>query len=147
MLVEAFSTKDGYVVFTLTKYKNDSSHSPKKVKYRRKTLSNTYKNAIYKFNNFDEFCNFCTYCSTTKLADLNGFAKNIALYKYNEFYYLVITNININFKNVFLFHSSISEFSCHVSNSLTLRSKLTEHGKVIFKNNAIKNGIKYFVQV
>lgn len=149
LLVEAFATGDGIIVFTLTKYKNElnTKSSSKKLKYRRKDPCTLAKNAIYKFNNFDEFCNFCTYCSTTKLADLNGFAKSIALYKYNESYYLVITNININFKNVFLFHSSISEFSYHVSNSLTLRSKLTEHGKVIFKNNAIKNGIKYFVQV
>ena len=149
LLVEAFATGDGIIVFTLTKYKNElnTKSSSKKLKYRRKDLCTLAKNAIYKFNNFDEFCNFCTYCSTTKLANLNGFAKSIALYKYNESYYLVITNININFKNVFLFHSSISEFSYHVSNSLTLRSKLTEHGKVIFKNNAIKNGIKYFVQV
>ena len=56
LLVEAFSTTDGYVVFTLTKYKNEaiSGNSSKKVRYRRKTLSTSYKNAIYKFNNFDE---------------------------------------------------------------------------------------------
>ena len=147
MLVEAFSTKDGYVVFTLTKYKNDSSHSPKKVKYRRKTLSNTYKNAIYKFNNFDEFCNFCTYCNSSKLSDLTGFAKNISLYEYNNFYYLIFTNINISFNYNNLFYTSISEFSNLISNSLIFKSKLMEHGRVIFKANAIKNGIKYFVNI
>lgn len=147
LLVEAFSTKDGYVVFTLTKYKNDSSHSPKKVKYRRKTLSNTYKNAIYKFNNFDEFCNFCTYCNSSKLSDLTGFAKNISLYEYNNFYYLIFTNINISFNYNNLFYTSISEFSNLISNSLIFKSKLMEHGRVIFKANAIKNGIKYFVNI
>ena len=147
LLVEAFSTKDGYVVFTLTKYKNDSSHSPKKVKYRRKTLSNTYKNAIYKFNNFDEFCNFCTYCSTCKLSNLKGFAKNISLYEYKDFYYLIFTNINIEYKDTSFFYTSISEFSNLISNSIILKSKLVEHGKVIFKANAVANGIKYFVNI
>ena len=69
LLIEAFSTSDGYVIFTLTKYKNDvSTNTPtKKVKYKRKSFNTSYKNAIYKFNNFDEFCNFCTYCNFSKL--------------------------------------------------------------------------------
>ena len=149
LLVEAFSTKDGYVVFTLTKYKNESSdfNSSKKVKYKRKTLSNSYKNAIYKFNNFEEFCNFCTYCNSSNLSDLKGFAKNISLYEYKNFYYLIFTNINIDYKYTNLFYTSISEFSNLISNSVILKSKLIEHGKAIFKSKAISNGIKYFVNV
>lgn len=149
LLVEAFSTSDGYVVFTLTKYKNDTSNgnSLKRVKYKRKSLSTSYKNAIYKFNNFDEFCNFCTYCYKTNLSTLKGFAKNISLYEYKNFYYLVFTNINIDYKNTNLFYTSISEFSNLVSNSLVLKSKLVEHGKSIFRANAIENGIKYFVKI
>ena len=135
LLVEAFSTTDGYVVFTLTKYKNEaiSGNSSKKVRYRRKTLSTSYKNAIYKFNNFDEFCNFCTYCNSSKLGDLKSFAKNISLYEYRNFYYLVFTNINIDYKYTNLFYTSISEFSNLISNSIILKSKLVAHGKVIFK--------------
>lgn len=149
LLVEAFSTADGYIVFTLTKYKNDSlsNSTTKKVKYKRKTLSASYKNAIYKFNNFDEFCNFCTYCNSSKLSDLKGFAKNISLYEYKNFYYLVFTNINIEYKYTNLFYTSISEFSNLISNSIVLKSKLMEHGKIIFKSNAIGNGIKYFVNI
>ncbi len=149
LLVEAFSTSDGYVVFTLTKYKNDltSINTSKKVKYKRKTFSTSYKNAIYKFNNFDEFCNFCTYCSSSKLSDLKGFAKNISLYEYKNFYYLVFTNINIDYKYTNLFYTSISEFSNLISNSIILKSKLIEHGNAIFKTNAIANGIKYFVNI
>lgn len=149
LLVEAFSTTDGYVVFTLTKYKNEaiSGNSSKKVRYRRKTLSTSYKNAIYKFNNFDEFCNFCTYCNSSKLGNLKSFAKNISLYEYRNFYYLVFTNINIDYKYTNLFYTSISEFSNLISNSIILKSKLVEHGKVIFKANAVVNGIKYFVNI
>ena len=148
LLVEAFSTTDGYVIFTLTKYKNDSSsNSSKKVRYKRKSLSTSYKNAIYKFSNFDEFCNFCTYCNSCKLSDLKGFAKNISLYEYKDFYYLIFTNINIEYKYTNFFYTSISEFSNLISNSMILKSKLIEHGNVIFKTNAIGNGIKYFVNI
>lgn len=148
LLVEAFSTTDGYVIFTLTKYKNDSSsNSSKKVRYKRKSLSTSYKNAIYKFSNFDEFCNFCTYCNSSNLSDLKGFAKSISLYEYKNFYYLIFTNINIDYKYTNLFYTSISEFSNLISNSTILKSKLIEHGKSIFKSKAISNGIKYFVNV
>ncbi len=149
LLIEAFSTSDGYVIFTLTKYKNDvSTNTPtKKVKYKRKSFNTSYKNAIYKFNNFDEFCNFCTYCNSSKLEDLRGFAKNISLYEYKNIYYLIFTNINIEFTYTNLFYTSISEFSNLISNSLALKSKLIEHGNPIFKTNAIKYGIKYFVNI
>lgn len=147
LLIEAFSTADGYVVFTLTKYKSESTNSPKKLKYRRKVLSNSYKNAIYKFSAFDEFCNFCTYCSSSNLSDLKDFAKNISLYEYKGFYYLVFTGINDKFTYTNLFYTSISEFSNLISSSLIFKSTLIEHGKVIFKTNAIKNGIKYFVNI
>lgn len=147
LLVEAFSTTDGYIVFTLTKYKNDisSNNSSKKVNFKRKNINNTYKNAIYKFNNFEEFCNFCSYCYNSKLNTLQGFAKNIALYEYKSFYYLIFTNINIGYEFTNLFYTSISEFSNMISNSILLKSKLSEHGNMIFKANAVKNGIKYFV--
>ena len=149
LLVEAFSTSEGYVVFTLTKYKNEitAENSSKKLKFKRKTLCNSYKNAIYKFNSFEEFCNFCTYCNTSKLSDLKDFAKNISLYEYKSLYYLIFSNINADFKYTNLFYTSISEFSNLVSNSFVLKSKLDEHGKIIFKCNAIKNGIKYFVNI
>ena len=149
LLVEAFSTSDDYIVFTLTKYKNELNpeNSPKKLKFKRKALTNSYKNAIYRFNNFEEFCNFCTYCHGSKLGTLTGLAKTVSLYEYNSLYYLVLSNINITFKNINLFYTSISEFSNLVSSSGIMKSKLDEYGKIVFKNNAIKNGIKYFVNI
>ena len=87
LLVEAFSTSEGFIIFTLTKYQTESNSSNKKVKYRRKSLINTYKHAIYKFNNFEEYCSFCTYSKTTPLSNLKNFAKNISLYEYNNSYY------------------------------------------------------------
>ena len=149
LLVEVFFTSEGYVIFTLTKYKNEPNldNSPKKLKFKRKSIVNSYKNAVYKFNNFEEFCNFCTYCNSSKLSDLKDLAKNISLYEYKNIYYLIISHINIDFQYSDLFYTSISEFSNFVSNSLVFKSKLTECGKVIFKTNAIKNGIKYFSRI
>ena len=146
LLIEAFSTSEGYIVFTFTKYKNEINFekSTKKPKYKRKTYTNNYNNAIYQFNNFEEFCNFCTYCNSTKLADLKQLAKNISLYEYNNFYYLILSNINKDFAYINLFYASISEFSNLASTSIIYKSKIQEYGKVIFKANAVKNILKYF---
>lgn len=146
LLIEAFSASEDYIVFTLTKYKNEITHSvsSKRLKYKRKAYNNNYKNAIYKFQNFDEFYSFCTYCNESKLGTLKQFAKNISLYEYNNIYYLIFTNINQNYENLNLFYTSISEFSNLASTSLIFKSKLQEYGKVIFKANALQNAIKYF---
>ena len=146
LLIEAFSSSEGYIIFTFTKYKNDitSTKSPKRYRLKRKTYNTNYTNAIYKFDNFEEFCNFCTYCTKTKLSDLKQLAKNISLFEYNDFYYLIVSNINKNYINIQLFYTVISEFSCLESTSIIFRSKIQEYGKVIFKANAVKNTIKYF---
>ncbi len=146
LLIEAFSASEGYIVFTFTKYKNNlNPEKPaRKLKYKRKTFSNNYKNAIYKFNNFEEFCNFCTYCNSTKLCDLKQLAKNISLYEYNNQYYLILSAINKDYTNINLFYTAISEFSNLTSTSILFKSKIQECGKVIFKANAVKNAIKYF---
>ena len=146
LLIEAFSTSEGYIVFTLTKYKNEiDTSNGKRLKFKRKKLDNNYKNTIYIFNSFEEFCNFCLYCSKSNLQDLKGFAKNISLYEYKNSYYLVFSSIDTNYLYINLFYSSISEFANLSSTSLVFRSKLIEHGKPIFKSNAIKKGIQYFV--
>lgn len=147
VFVEIFSTSEGFIIFTLTRYKNSipTENSSKKVSFKRKNTCISAKNAIYKFNNFEEFCNFCTYCNNTELSNLKGLCKNISLYIYNNLYYLVFSNINVDYKNINLFYTSISEFSNLVSNSAVFKGKLSEHGKMIFRSNAISNGIKYFV--
>ena len=148
LLVEAFATQDGFFIITFTKFNNADNTAKNKssriVSFKRKIPNTSQKNAIYEFKNFDEFCNFCTYSSCSKLSELKGFAKNISLYEYNSLYYLVFSNINTNFEFLNLFYASISEFAKLVSNSIVYKAKLDEHGKIIFKANALKNGIKYF---
>lgn len=150
LLVEAYSTQDGLFIITFTKFNSpkhsNNNKSSKKVSLKRKMPNISQKNAIYEFKNFEEFCNFCTYSNSSKLGDLKGLSKNIILYEYNSLYYLTFYNINKNYECLNVFYASISEFAKFVSSSVLYKSKLDEHGKIIFKTNAIKNGIKYFVK-
>lgn len=154
LLVEAYSTSDGLFVITFTKFNTiketssqvnlEQTNSNRKVQFKRKVPKNNYKNVIYQFENFEEFCNFCTYINSSKGSDLKGFAKKISLYEYNSLYYLVFTNIDTDYPLAKFFYGSISEFAKIVNTSNVFKSKLDEYGHVIFKTNALKNGIKYF---
>ena len=149
LLIEAFISAEGFFVLTFTKMPSDLHSSkttiPKsKPKAKRKITNLLSNTAIYEFNSFDEFCNFCTYIKDSKLGDLKKLAKAISLYEYESKYFLVFSNIDTDFKYLSLFYISISEFAKLVSNSSSLVSRLNEYGKVVIKNNAIQNGIKFF---
>lgn len=150
ILIEAFLSSEGFFVLTFTKLNSDLnplSSKPIRLKVKRKCYEGSSKNAIYRFDTFDEFCNFCTYLNSTVLGDLKGFAKKILLYEYNSKLFLILDKINTNYSNSALFYTSIAEFAKLVSNSPTFESTILEFGKVVLKNNAIRNGIKYFVKL
>lgn len=143
ILVEALASSDGHFVFTITKVEEET---PKRrsVKIKRRTTKTNCKKAIYKFESFDEFCAFCSYINNGKLHNLVGFAKNTALYSYDNTYFLVIIDINLNYPELKSFYASISEFAKHVDYSAGFESKLIEYGKPIMKRNAIGRSIEYF---
>lgn len=145
LLIEAFISGDGFFILTFTKIENDPKQRKSVVpKPRRKSFDSLCSTAIYDFDNFEEFCDFCTYINNSSFQNFKKFAKNISLYEYNSKYFLVLSGIDKNPKNVSLFNTLISEFARLSSNSESFASKLKEYGKTIFKNNAIQNGIKYF---
>lgn len=147
ILIEAFASSDGQIIFTITKFspENVSNLSNKKtLTVKRRDLSLTNKVSTYSFNNFDTFCDFCDNLSFNIFKNLKSLCKNISLYLYNDTYYLVLSNINVNCEFLKSFYSSLSEFATFVSNSINFQHKLLEHGKPIFKNNAIQNGYKFF---
>ena len=149
LLIEAFSTPDDMFVFTITKYnENDFKdallNNSKKLRVKRKSVNINNTDAIYQFNNFEEFCNFCNCIKSKNQFDITKLSKHISLYLYNDIYYLVLSNININYNYIKIFYNTISEFSKFVSNSATFKTKLIEHGTSIIKKNAISVGIKYF---
>lgn len=148
LLIEAFVSSEGCFIVTFTKFKSDiktTNCKNSKLKVKRKTPFSSCKSCIFMFNDFDEFCNFCTYINNCYLDNLNKIAKKIVLYEYNSKFYLSISNIDTELNSLSSFYTFISEFAKLISNSANFESKLIEHGKIIFKHNAIKNGIKYFV--
>ena len=145
ILVEAFSTTDEYLIFTITKYVDKSNtQTGKRPKVKMKNLNISATKAIYKLDNFDVFCDLCTYLNNN-FSNITKISKCSSLYLYNNNYYLLIRNNNISKDIMQNFYISISEFLSMANLSSTFENKLFEHGKAIIKNNAILTGIKYFV--
>lgn len=145
ILVEAFSTTDEYLIFTITKYIDKSNtQTGKRPKVKMKNLNISATKAIYKLDNFDVFCDLCTYLNNN-FSNITKISKCSSLYLYNNNYYLLIRNNNISKDIIQNFYISISEFLSMANLSSNFENKLFEHGKAIIKNNAILTGIKYFV--
>lgn len=149
LLIEAFSSIDDFLIFTITKYsskekKSASNISPKKPVAKRKNVDYSSENTVYSFSSFDELCDFCNCIDTYKNLDTSKMYKNISLYLYNNIYYLVIQNINLKYPLLKTFHSIALEFGKPYSNSKLFISKLFEHGTNIIKKNAIKTLTKHF---
>ncbi len=150
LLIEAFSSSEGFLVFTITKYtykdlQEELDICKKKVKVKRKNINYSTKQSIYAFNNFDEFCSFCNSLKNNYEFNSKDLSKKISLFLYNDIYYLLIKNINTNYKYKKLFHSLALEFGKQIFYSNSFENKLLEHGNIIIKKNAIDTGIKYFV--
>ena len=151
LLIEAFSTSDDVLVFTITKYSIEPTSSKTLnlnrvgLKVKRKSLNATNKQALYKLKNFDEFCDFCECINKEYKFDIKKLSKNTYLYLYNNTYYFFMKNINIDDIALKNFYSIASEFLLPVHYSNNFESKLLEYGKLIIKGNAILTGIKYFV--
>ena len=150
LLIEAFSSSDDILVFTITKYHPEDLKAStdeikkKKLIAKRKTFNVQNKQAIYAFENFDNFCNFCCSINSIKKLDIKKLSKNTVLYLYNNTYYLVLKNINTDYENINMFYSTISEFAKLSSFSSNFSNKLFEHGNTIIKKDAINIGIRYF---
>ncbi len=149
LLIEAFISTDGFFILTFTKIANDTKSEKAyvvKPKAKRKNTNPSSEIAIYQFESFNEFENFCTYLNNSKTTNLNGFAKKISLYEYNSTYFLVLSNIDKNYNNSKFFYTAISEFAKLASTSSYFESRILEYGKIVLKNNALKNGIKFFAK-
>ena len=152
ILIEAIASFDGNFVFTITKTApsepTQHSFSRKKPQAKRKSFKLDSNSIIYSFRNFDEFCEFCKALHIEFLSheSLKLICKNTALYFYNNTYYLLISGINTDYEHLNVFFSVISEFTDRVDNYKNFDAKLIEHGKTIFKKNAISNTINIFVK-
>ena len=152
LLIEAFSTLEDVIVFTITKYSssennsiNTNNDSKRKLIVKRKTNTPSLKNAVYEFDNFDYFCDFCNSISKIENLNIDKLAKKIVLYNYQNKFFLIFKDINFKDKYIHKVFNILSEFSKFQNFSASFEYKLTEHGKTYVKNNAILKGIKYFV--
>ena len=152
ILIEAISSFDESFVFIITKNKSSSpisqSFSRKKPIAKRKNFTLSNNSIIYSFDNFDNFCDFCQALHIEFLShqNLKLICQNTSLYFYNNNYYLLISGINNNSNYLNIFFSIISEFTDRIDTCKNFDAKLIEHGKVIFKKNAISNTINIFVK-
>ena len=148
LLIEASTENNQIFIFTITKYPEHDIL----VKSQHKKLLSTKKNSktfissplIYRFESFDYFCEFCLFLHTNSNINLKKLYKSAALYLFNNNYYLVLDNLNLENSNLSFFYSSLLEFSVIEKYSRNFIFKLKEHGKVILKNNAITTCIQYF---
>ena len=148
--IEALAMSDGNFILTITRfgksidnqYKNQKN---KNLKIKRKNLDLTSKQLIYRFDSFEDFCSFSGFIS--KIDNIHSISKSVILYLYQNSYYLCISNINTEHSSIKQLYTLITEFGTYVDNSEMFARKLTECGKIVMKNNAIRTCNKFFARI
>lgn len=150
--VEALAMTENDFVLTITKIKSDitkkknssTNKRPKPIP-KRKQPTTEATHLIYKFNTFDDYCYFIEYLVKTNFTISYKVAEKIYLYKYKEFYYLVLCDINSKFKNLTRFFTVITEYGSYVINPDIFVHKLYESGMLFIKNNAFKKSFIHYI--
>ena len=143
--IEALAMSGGDFILTVTRTlpEKNRTTSRKKIHIKRKKIDTEANQFIYLFSTFDDYCAFINFLKNNNFKTTN-LAKTILLYNYKNVYYLVINNINPCYPNLKKLLSSITEFASFVNNSELFERRLSESGKLIMKNNALKISIKHF---
>ena len=135
--VEASATASGIFTLTVTKTTNSLAQNNQKpkikkknYKLKRKTITSSLDNSVFKFNTFDDICDFCKTSNTTI------FEEN-SLYKLNSAYYLFTSKVPNN---------NILEYAEKERNTDLLLAKISEYGNKIIANNALQVISDTFVQ-
>lgn len=150
--IEALAMTDDDFVLTITKTAADSFKKRLYATPRKKPIAKRVDrtklstNVIYKFNSFDDYCYFIEFLTKNNLSDASKVAKKILLYSYNDKYYLVLNELNTNYKKIPTFYTSITEFGSYIINPDLFFSKLNESGKVFLKNNAFNKSFLHFIK-
>lgn len=145
LLIEAFSSSEDVLVFTITRFLPDKEVKKKRLIVKRKRFDPISKHAVCQFANLDVFGKFCSSIQSLEKSSSIKLSKSSCLYEWKNSYYLVLKNVNTKCENFSSFFSSLSEFGKLISCSQHFETKLLEHGKVVIKKNAIDVGFKFFV--
>ncbi len=147
VMIEALATSNGNFILTVTRIGDENRKNmgrTKKLNIKRKISHIDSKKAIYCFDSFDEFIGYCEFLKNDVFVHIENFLDQSKLYEYGERYYLVLENLRMNTNLLKSFASSITEFAHFVNDWDLFEHKLSEYGKVIFKENAISDGLRYF---
>lgn len=130
-----------FFITRLNKLKTEKIHAKpyKTVKSRKLNCS------IYKFDSFDDICNFFNYVSGLNIQNIEEYAEECKIFKYQDFYYLAFNKINHNYSNVAIFNSTIVEFSKFYASKRVFISALEEKGEKILDKDTIKTCKKYYI--
>lgn len=145
--IEAFAMNNEDFIFTVTRLSDKTEKEnlkQNKLKFKRKKTVNSVKQSVYKFSTFEDFLLFVSSIQNFNIKNIGTLSKSVLLYTYKDNYYLVFYNINEQYKYYNKVFTLLTEFSSYVNNSELFSSKLSECGKIYFKNNAIKICQKYF---
>ena len=148
--IEALAMSDGNFILTITRFgksidNQSKNQKNKNLKIKRKNLDLTSKQLIYRFDSFEDFCSFSGFIS--KIDNIHSISKSVILYLYQNSYYLCISNINKEHSSIKQLYTLITEFGTYVDNSEMFARKLTECGKIVMKNNAIRTCNKFFARI
>ncbi len=150
LLIEAFSSQDEVIVFTITKFelkaedKPAVSSFPKRLKVKRKfNVLPIYDFSIYRFEDFEQFCSFCASLRMYNQLSTNGLMCS-SLYSYNNKFFLVLSRIQLEYKSFILLCSLLSEFAIFCTNVNNFENRLKEYGKCLMRKNAISTTLKFF---
>lgn len=138
--VETFELSDGNFILTITKFNAKN----KKVHLKRKLNNLHTKSCIYKFANIDNFCDFCNFLQKSVPEFLMRLKDKNSLFKINSDYYLVVTDLMLNYTETGTFSTIITEFANFTNSSNSLISKFIEDSPCLIKNNAIDICLNYF---
>ena len=147
IMIEALVTSSGEFIVTVTRSLPEGlgiSSKKRSFKAKRKSINSLNNKIIYSFSSFDDFCLFCNSLDKNIVKNSTKISKDITLHLFKNTYYLLIEDINLNYIYSKPLLNSISEFGAISHNSSILSYELSEYGKLIFKNNAIKLCLKFF---
>lgn len=141
--IDARCQYNGDFIFTVTKLipknKNVKKVKPKKIKIHRNENC-----LIYSFDDIEHFFTFCSFLKKQKINKLKSFSKLVELYKLNNKYYLICSEINNDYEHIAKLYSCITEFGNFYSTQEVMTFMIKERGLLVLKNNAIQIAQKNF---
>lgn len=133
--IDAKSMYNGDFIFTITKL-IPKNKTIKKVKPLKVPIKKD-DTLAYSFVDIEHFFNFCTFLKKQKINRLREFCKTIELYKYNNKYVLICSNINSTYKYIGMLYSGITEFGNFLTSQSAVATMIKERGELVIGHNAI----------